>query len=138
MLGMVLIYAELCAPGVVVPGALGGVSVLGGAWLLAEKHLTLPGLACLGAGLLLAAAAIRRRSYRIWMVLSLAFLCAGSSLLVGDADSISLAVSIPLPALWGVVTIVLGRLALEARARKGDLWRRSILRGFHYTRSKRR
>ena len=127
MLGMVLIYAELCAPGVVIAGALGGISVLGGAWVLAQRHLTAPGLACLGAGLLLATAAIRRRSYRVWTGLvwtglSLVFLCAGSSLLVdGGTDSISLAVSIPLPALWGVLTIVLGRLAHEARARKREL-----------------
>lgn len=122
MLGMVLIYAELCAPGVVIAGALGGISVLGGAWVLAQRHLTAPGLACLGAGLLLAATAIRLRSYRVWTGLSLVFLCAGSSLLVdGGTDSISLAVSIPLPALWGVATIVLGRLALVARARKREL-----------------
>lgn len=116
--GMFLIYGELCAPGLVIPGSLGAVGVLGGGWLLWERHLTLPGLIFLAAGLPFLGAAIRLRSFRIWAGLALVFLSVGSSLLVRNPDSISPALSVPLPALWGAVTILLGRLALKARQQK--------------------
>jgi membrane-bound ClpP family serine protease len=119
--GMFLIYGELCAPGLVVPGSLGAIGVLGGGWLLWERHPSLFALACLGAGLMFLAAAVRLRSYRIWAGLSLSSLCAGCSLLLSGSDSISPALSLPLPALWGGVTILLGRLAFKARASKRTL-----------------
>ena len=116
--GMFLIYGELCAPGLVLPGSLGAVGVLGGGWLLWERHLSPPGLMCLVAGLVFLGAAICLRSYRVWAGLSISCLCVGSALLLSGSDSISLALSVPLPAAWGAVTIVLGRLALRARTNK--------------------
>jgi membrane-bound ClpP family serine protease len=116
--GMFLIYAELCAPGRVIPGSLGALGVLGGGWLLAQKHLTAPGLAALAAGLLFLAAAIRLRSWRIWAGLSVVCLSAGSYLLVGGSDALSPPLSLPLSAIWAVVTIGLGRLAWKTHIQK--------------------
>ena len=119
-LGMFLIYGELCAPGLVLPGSLGAIGVLGGGWLLWGRNFTMSGFLCLAVGLLFLAGAIRLRSYRIWAGLSVCCLCVGSSLLLSGSDSLSLALSVPVSALWGVVTIMLGRLALKARANKKD------------------
>lgn len=118
--GMFLIYGELCAPGLVLPGSLGAVGVLGGGWLLWERHPSLLGLMCLGAGLVFVAVAVRLRSYRIWAGLALCCLSTGFLLLFSGSDSISPALSLPLPALWGIVTIAMGRLACKARANKKE------------------
>jgi hypothetical protein len=133
--GMFLIYGELCAPGLVVPGSLGAIGVLGGGCLLWQRHPSPLALACVGAGLMFLAAAVRLRPYRVWTALSLFCLCAGSSLLFSGSDSISPALSLLLPVLWGGVTILLGRLALKARTNKKGLPSETIKAAYFRTKA---
>jgi membrane-bound ClpP family serine protease len=118
--GMFLIYAELCAPGLVVPGALGAMSLLGGGWLLWQRDIALPGVVLLAAALIFVAAAVRLRAWRRFASLALLCCCAGSMLIVRGPDSISPVLSIPVSAMWCVVTIALGRLAWKARLQKRE------------------
>jgi membrane-bound ClpP family serine protease len=117
-LGMFLIYIELCAPGLVVPGSLGAIGVLGGGWLLWEKQLALPGVLSLAAGLAFMIAAVRLRSYRLFTALALFCFCLGSWRVVDGPDSISPLLCVPVSLVWGAVTIALGRLASKAHANK--------------------
>jgi membrane-bound serine protease (ClpP class) len=116
--GLFLIYAELCAPGLVLPGSLGAIGVLGGGWVLLQMHATLSGILWLSAGIAFLACAILLRSYRMWAALAIICLPLGISHLLRGPDTISPALGIPLPVLWGVVTLVLARLALQGHARK--------------------
>lgn len=115
---MFLIYAELCAPGLVVPGALGAMGMLGGGWLLWQRDIALPGVLLLTAALVFIGAAVRLRAWRVFACLAVLCCCAGSMLVVRGPDSISPIFSIPVSAMWGVVTIALGRLAWKARLQK--------------------
>jgi membrane-bound ClpP family serine protease len=118
--GMFLIYAELCAPGLVVPGSLGAIGVLGGGWLLWQKDLALPGFIWLAAALVFIAAAIRLHAWHMFAGLALVCCCAGSVLLVRGPDSISPVLSVPVSIVWGATTIVLGRLAWKAHVHKRE------------------
>ena len=116
--GLFLIYAELCAPGLVLPGSLGAIGVLGGGWVLWQKHATLPGILWLSTGIAFLTCAILLRSYRMWAALATICLPLGISLLLRGPDTISPELSIPLPVLWAGVTVVLARLALQGHASK--------------------
>jgi membrane-bound ClpP family serine protease len=116
--GMFLIYAELCAPGLVAPGALGAVGVLGGGWVLWQKHVDPPGIILLASGLLFIGAAIWLRFWRVFAILALLSCCAGSMLLVRGPDPISPLLSVPVSIVWSAVTIALGRLAWKGHAEK--------------------
>lgn len=118
--GMFLIYAELCTPGLVVPGALGAMSLLGGGWLLWQRHIALPGALLLAMALMFIAAAVRFRIWRVWASLAVLCCCAGSMLIVRGPDSISPVLSVPVSAMWCVVTVTLGRLAWKARLQKRE------------------
>jgi membrane-bound serine protease (ClpP class) len=117
-LGMFLIYVELCTPGLVVPGALGAMGMLAGGWLLWQRDIALPGVLLLAAAIVCIAAAVRLRNWRVFTSLAVLCCCAGSILLVRGPDSISPILSIPVSAVWGLVTIALGRLAWKAHLQK--------------------
>jgi membrane-bound ClpP family serine protease len=117
-LGIFLIYAELCAPGLVVAGALGAVGFVGGGFLLWQKHLAWPGAVLFGAALMFMAAAILLHRWRIFAGLAIFCCCAGSLLLVRGADPISPMLGLPTSFAGSAVTIVLGRLAWKAHTNK--------------------
>jgi membrane-bound ClpP family serine protease len=117
-LGVVLIYAELCAPGRVLPGVLGGVLLLASAWALSRRHPT-----PLGIVLLLAAAALF--IIDAWLARSAfvtaaatAFLAAGLAYLIREPERIPLWAAISSALLIGLLTGYLGRVAARARRNK--------------------
>ena len=115
---MFLIYGECCAPGAVIFGAAGAVATLGGGWLLSERHINHAALGWLVAGLLLLIPAVRALSYKIWTGLSLFCLCVGAMRLLDGKEALSPLLCVPITALWGLVTVALGRLAMRGRALK--------------------
>jgi membrane-bound serine protease (ClpP class) len=116
--GMFLIYTELCSPGLVLPGALGAVGVLGGGWVLWHKQIGVEGIILVAAALVFIAAAITLPVWRVFAVLALVCCCAGSMLLVRGPDPISPLLSVPLSIVWSAVTIALGRLAWKGHTNK--------------------
>lgn len=119
--GMFLVYTELCAPGMVLPGAAGAIGVLGGGWLLFGRPLAPSGLLLLTAGAAFLSLAILRRSYRAWTSLALFCFAAGWPALVPGPESISPLFSVPVSVAWVGATIYLGRLARMGRAIKRDV-----------------
>jgi membrane-bound ClpP family serine protease len=116
--GLLLIYTELCAPGLVVPGSVGAVLLLGGTASLIQKGPTVIGGVLLSVGLAFVCAAIYRKPVKVLLVVSIAFLTVGAKLLIPKPGAISLVVALPLIAVAAGTTVVLSRLALLAKRTK--------------------
>jgi membrane-bound serine protease (ClpP class) len=118
ILGLLFIYFELCAPGLVLPGSTGAVLLLAGAASLMQKGSTAIGAAFLAAGLALLCMAIYGKRFRLRLTSSIVFLTVGVKLLIPERDGISLFIALPLTVLAAGATVLLSRLALLARKTK--------------------
>ncbi len=116
--GVLLIYWELCAPGLVIPGATGLLMAISGGWTLAHYHPTEEGLAWLGAGLILQSLAVFRGWIKIVTIPLLFCWSVGLIVLLPKPNNFPLVLALPIVVLLGSTTLVLGRAAVVAHRRK--------------------
>ena len=119
--GVLLVYWELCAPGLVIPGAVGLALTFGGGWSLAHYHPMREGLFLLDLGVVLQWLAISKGWTRMILAPSLVCLCAGSTVLLPKPNTISPFLTVPVSLFLGILTLTLGRLAVVGHRRKRSI-----------------
>ena len=117
-LGISLAYWELCSPGRVLPGTLGGVLLLASIWILAQRHPTPVGAALLSAAVLLFVADARHPKSVLAVVVATAILSAGLHYLFRGPQRIAWWMAVPAASLLGFETGYLARVASQARTNK--------------------
>lgn len=116
--GLLAVYCELLRPGLIVPGVLGAAAAFAGAYLLFREPLQAGGVALLGGGAVLLIAEIFAGPYLAAGLLGALAITVGFTDLLAGPRRIAPGLAIPVSALFGVVTAVLGGLAKRARRAK--------------------
>ena len=123
--GMLAIYWELHAPGMVAPGVLGACLFLAGAWSLSHDNPTWYGTLLVVSALFLLAIEIKVHTHMLSGMAGTIAFGIGALLLVRDPHPIAPWVALPLSFAFGAITIFLGTLAMPAHTiRRSPVWRR--------------
>jgi membrane-bound ClpP family serine protease len=119
-IGMLLIFAEFCFPGTVLPGAFGGVIVMTALYGLAASNLRPSGILLLTAATCLFAASAFLRPHAWFGFAAAVAMCAGAILLVDSTPQFRIrpgtAIAVTIP--FALVTLFLTGIAQRARANK--------------------
>jgi membrane-bound serine protease (ClpP class) len=116
--GAFAICWELLAPGMVVPGVVGLLGFVKGAWTLSHDNPTWYGTALIVLALMLFAVEIKAHTHMVSGLAGTVALAAGAMLLIRGPHAISPILAFPLAAAFGTITVWLGRLAMRARRNK--------------------
>lgn len=116
--GALAIYWELVVPGTIVPGILGAVLLITGAWTVSQHNPTWYGTAGIVLGLVLLGLEIKIYSQMVLGLAGTVALALGAMVLIRGPFVIVPTVAIPLAAAFGIVTVFLGRRAVQARDNK--------------------
>jgi membrane-bound serine protease (ClpP class) len=119
--GIVAIYAECCAPGMILPGALGGIATVVGIYALCQHPLNWTGAALMLAGLALFAIDAIIGARGVLGALGACALAIGATMLIASPAKIrsvtAWSVALPLAAL----TVFLTTTAVRARHNKQEI-----------------
>lgn len=129
-LGTLGLTIELWSPGAVVPGVVGGVSLLLAFFALQVLPVNVAGLLLLLLGLLLFALEIKVTSYGLLTIGGLVSVTFGSMILI-DSDApelqVSLRVVIPVVIAFGVISVALVRLAVASQRRPSSMGQSALV-----------
>lgn len=112
------IYAEFLRPGRLFPGLAGAASAITGAFFLFASPFSTSGLLLLSTAALLLAAEAFFGPYFLFGALGAVTLMAGFYFLIPPPRRLEPALSLPLSALFGLLTALLGAIAKRARRNK--------------------
>ena len=118
VLGILAVYWELHAPGMVVPGVVGVCAFFVGVWFLSQDHPTWYGMLLLLVALILLVVELKFYTHMVSGLAGSAALAAGALLLIPAPHSIAPWVAVPLSLALGVITVFLGTLAMRAHHNK--------------------
>ncbi len=116
--GLLGIYWELHAPGMMVPGILGVLLVCAGAYGLYRDAPTWYGMTILAVALLLLAIELKYYTHLISGVAGTVLLAFGALVLFTGPERIAPALAIAVSVAFGAISIFLGVLAMRARQAK--------------------
>jgi membrane-bound serine protease (ClpP class) len=118
ILGVLGIYWEMHAPGMIVPGLLGVLLVCVGAFGLYRDSPTWYGLTLLVLAVLLLGIELKYYTHLISGLAGTALLAAGAILLIQGPRRVTPALALAVSGAFGIITIFLGMLAIRARRSK--------------------
>jgi len=115
ILGALGVYWEMHAPGMVVPGVLGLLLILAGAYGLYEDSPTWYGMLLLISAALLLTIELKYYTHMISGLAGAALLAFGSILLLQGPQRVSPVLAVAVSAAFGTIVIFLGFLGMRAR-----------------------
>jgi membrane-bound serine protease (ClpP class) len=118
MLGLVGLYFELSNPGLVLPGVVGGVSLILALYAMQTLPINYAGLLLIGFGIILFIAEINVMSYGLLSVSGVISIFLGSTMLI-DSDDPAMQISrtILYPTLGLTIALSIGIVVLATRTR---------------------
>ena len=118
IVGLLAISWELHAPGFVLPGLLGVLMLAAGAFALSQDSPGWPGVLLLTAAIVLLAIEFKYYTHMISGIAGTILLTVGALVLLHGPRRISPAIALAISAAFGMITIFLGFLGMQARKNK--------------------
>ncbi len=115
VLGALGLYWELHAPGMIVPGLLGSLLIVAGAYGLYQDTPSWYGVTLLAAALLLFAIELKYYTHMISGIAGAILLACGAVVLLEGGKRITPALAVSVSLAFGAITIFLGVLGMRAR-----------------------